>query len=231
MRHTFNSSMARLRSSTSSLHKRAARLVRFAALLVLVSVSNVGATDLVAGRQLAKQLACFECHGTDGISVDAKTPNLAGQDESYLMRQLQNFAEPEVQELQRPTDFERNHRGMEATTRNLTYRQMGDLAAYFSSLGCSLRSLSEAAPAAAKPCARCHGPFGVNIDPGIPDLSGQKAGYLRRQLQAFRASRFGADPASAGQERYQETMATHAVRLTDEEIDTIAAYFAGLACR
>jgi sulfide dehydrogenase cytochrome subunit len=41
------------------------------------------------GRDLAA--ACAICHGTDGWSAGGRLPNLAGQPEEYLVRQMRDF--------------------------------------------------------------------------------------------------------------------------------------------
>ena len=60
---------------------------------VIVSIfyffSSVWAADIEAGRQRAS--ACFSCHGPDGISLNPKYPNLAGQSAEYLIKQLNAF--------------------------------------------------------------------------------------------------------------------------------------------
>ena len=185
-----------------------------------------------AGKEFASQLGCFECHGENGIAVDTKTPHMAGQDKSYLMRQLQSFADPEFEERRDAVESARYHFGMEATTRRLNYDQRNLLATYFSSLKCIPAKTPDTAnlPDVVKSCTRCHGLSGVNIEPGVPDLSGQKVAYLKQQLRAFRASRYGADPASEEEERYHDVMEEHAVSLSDEDIDTIATYFSTFTC-
>jgi len=45
-----------------------------------------------------------------------------------------------------------------------------------------------ALPVEARPCAVCHGNNGVSSQPGIPNLAGQRADYLAKQLRAMRAS-------------------------------------------
>ncbi|MCP4333265.1 MAG: c-type cytochrome [Gammaproteobacteria bacterium] len=47
------------------------------------------AADLEAGKQRAS--ACFGCHGPEGISLNPKYPNLAGQNAEYLTIQLSAF--------------------------------------------------------------------------------------------------------------------------------------------
>ncbi|MBK4737748.1 c-type cytochrome [Noviherbaspirillum pedocola] len=39
----------------------------------------------------AKAAQCFTCHGADGIAKMPDAPNLAGQNESYLVKALEDF--------------------------------------------------------------------------------------------------------------------------------------------
>jgi cytochrome c553 len=64
-------------------------------------------------------------------------------------------------------------------------------------------------------CAVCHGPLGVAMAPETPNLAGEPAGYLSRQLKAYRS---GA--------RAHEVMAVIAKSLSDADIDNLAAWFA-----
>lgn len=69
-------------------------------------------------------------------------------------------------------------------------------------------------------CLGCHGVDGYrNAYPSyrVPKLGGQKAAYLVVALQGYRAGM-----------RAHPTMAAQAESLTDQEIDDIAAYLAGL---
>jgi cytochrome c553 len=66
-------------------------------------------------------------------------------------------------------------------------------------------------------CAVCHGPLGVAAAPETPNLAGEPAGYLTRQLQAFRS---GA--------RRHEVMAVIAKQLSDAEIADVTAWFASI---
>lgn len=206
-------------------------LLCLTAIVVPVETRAQSTQPVEAGRRLAAQLGCFECHGENGIATGAEIPNMAGQDKSYLMRQLRSFADPEFEERRDAVVSARYHFGMQANTRRLDYDQRNLLATYFSSLKCIPTKKPDTAslPDVVKNCTRCHGLSGVNIEPGIPDLSGQKVAYLKQQLRAFRASRYGADPASE-EERYHDAMEEHAVSLSDEDIDTIAEYFTRFTC-
>lgn len=47
------------------------------------------AADVAAGK--AKAAMCSACHGAEGISAVPMYPNLAGQKEMYLAKQLKDF--------------------------------------------------------------------------------------------------------------------------------------------
>lgn len=67
-------------------------------------------------------------------------------------------------------------------------------------------------------CAACHGGNGVSVAASIPNLAGQKVGYLTSQLQAFKAG-----------ERKNDLMNAIASQLDGEDIENVATYFASLA--
>jgi cytochrome c553 len=58
------------------------------AALVFVSASAL-AGDVEAGK--AKSAMCASCHGANGISMSPLWPNLAGQKEQYLIKQIKAF--------------------------------------------------------------------------------------------------------------------------------------------
>ncbi|MBN3766920.1 cytochrome c [Burkholderia sp. Ac-20365] len=47
------------------------------------------AADVAKGR--AKAIQCQACHGMDGIAKIPEAPNLAGQNEDYLVKALKDF--------------------------------------------------------------------------------------------------------------------------------------------
>lgn len=57
----------------------------------LLLSANVGAADVEAGK--AKSAVCAACHGTNGVSPSPLWPNLAGQQEAYLVKQMKDFRE------------------------------------------------------------------------------------------------------------------------------------------
>lgn len=66
-------------------------------------------------------------------------------------------------------------------------------------------------------CAACHGAEGISHSPIWPNLAGQKAAYLEKQLKDFRAD-----------VRKDPMMTMMAKPLSDEDIANLAAYFASL---
>lgn len=100
--------------------KRLMSVVIAGALLGGSSVA-LAAGDAAAGG--AKAGTCAGCHGANGISVNPLWPNLAGQKEAYIIKQLKAFragtrSDPLMSPMAKP----------------LSDADMENLAAYFSSL-------------------------------------------------------------------------------------------------
>lgn len=83
--------------------------------------SVVAAADAVAGKQ--KAATCRACHGLNGVAVAIDAPNLAGDSEIYLDRQLKAFR-----------SGERKHEQMSVIAQGLDDADIADLAAWYSSI-------------------------------------------------------------------------------------------------
>jgi cytochrome c553 len=60
------------------------------ALAIIVAMATPAiAADIDAGK--AKSMVCAACHGAAGVSAVPMYPNLAGQKEMYLAKQLKDF--------------------------------------------------------------------------------------------------------------------------------------------
>ena len=93
----------------------------FALVSILVFASAPAlAGDAVAGK--AKSALCASCHGPTGISMSPLWPNLAGQKEQYLIKQITAFR-----------DGTRQDPMMAPMVAALTDTDIENLAAYFSS--------------------------------------------------------------------------------------------------
>ena len=79
------------------------------------------AGDVAAGKIKSSQ--CAACHGVKGISPMGLYPNLAGQKEQYLVKQMNDFRSGARKD---PT--------MQAMSAALTDANVADLAAYYASI-------------------------------------------------------------------------------------------------
>ncbi|MGD8483921.1 MAG: cytochrome c [Thioalkalispiraceae bacterium] len=75
----------------------------------------------------------------------------------------------------------------------------------------------EAGKARAASCAGCHGANGMSSNPAWPNLAGQNAAYLEKQLKMFRDG-----------QRQDPLMSPMAKPLSDADIANLAAYFSSL---
>ena len=93
----------------------------FALLTALIFASTSAlAGDAAAGK--AKSALCASCHGPTGISMSPVWPNLAGQKEQYLIKQITAFR-----------DGTRQDAMMAPMVAALSDTDIENLAAYFSS--------------------------------------------------------------------------------------------------
>lgn len=201
------------------------RTALFIALAWVCSSFAVAGGDAAAGQ--AKSQTCVACHGADGHAVAANYPNLAGQNERYLLRQLKM-----IKSKVRDAPL------MAGQLDAMTETDLANLAAYFASktaqvakapdqpndlqLGEHLYrggSLTKQVSA----CTACHSPMGNgNAPAGFPLLRGQSTEYVIAQLTAYREGKRKTD------EEYGGMMRMIAGRLTDNEIRALASYVQGL---
>jgi cytochrome c553 len=203
-----------------------------AALLVFSSafLGPAHAGDAAAGK--AKAQFCIDCHGPVGVSPHGNIPNLAGQKEGYLLKQLQGFARAPVAE-QIPLMGGRKDALMSHQAEALSTADMENLAAYFASLPCGPVGAPPRQPPPEKAgrCVSCHGEDGRSPAPLIPNLAGQKEAYLERQLTLLNESRRGRRPLDAATTRVHPIMGYQAGLLDAAEIRTLARWYASLPCR
>jgi cytochrome c553 len=166
------------------------------------------------------QEVCAACHGEQGVSVLPEFPNLAGQSGTAIYKQLNDYH-----------TGSRTNQFMTDLTKALDENTIADVAAYYA--GQPMRNpnpvtLAPAPDAVVQlvelgdpnrnvpPCAACHRQgAGGPID--APVLSEQRQEYLTSQLKMF----------ASGQRRNDVygRMRAIATRLTDDEINGLAAYY------
>lgn len=188
--------------------------------------------DAERGKAIADSVGCFRCHGADGHGRGKLRPNLAGQNQPYLVKQLLAFRDG-----MRKSDDEkamgfRWHPGLSTLTAPLRNQDLADLAAHYAAQACVSGNLQrqEPPPVVAR-CKFCHGLSGRSKDPVIPNLAGQKPLYLLRQLEAFRKG--GREVTAMGDviRRSHPIMNKQIFHLSDADVVVLAAYFGSLPCK
>jgi cytochrome c553 len=195
-------------------------------LMALVLASTLGSALAEGDAERGKTLTatCVACHGDNGNSLAGSFPNIAGQSEKYLLKQLRDMKSgARAQNL------------MAGMVDGLSDQDLQDLAAYYTA--------QPAAEGAANPelalegehiyrsgiarkgiaaCTACHSPTGQgNALATFPRLAGQWAEYTEAQLKAFRVGARKNDGES-------KMMRLSAMDLSDREIAAVASYLAGL---
>ncbi len=178
--------------------------------------------EVRAGRAIAEQ-TCAQCHGLDGLSVEAGAPHLASQHADYLYAQLKAYK-----------DGARKHTRMRQSIKILNDDALRNVAAYYFSLdlphtgdpqqgtGVTAQTTSmvdvnpeEAGKAASTGCASCHGKDGNSVLPGMPSLAGQNLQYLVNAMKAYRTA-----------SRKDPMMRPAVALLDDDTIENLALYYA-----
>ncbi|TLY48398.1 MAG: cytochrome c4 [Gammaproteobacteria bacterium] len=202
------------------------RLVLLAIMVGLVGCANEPrsrdtANPNVSGETLALQV-CSNCHGATGNAKSPNFPNLAGQQEAYVVAQLSAFRS---QNRRDPAGFEY----MWGLSHKLTDKQIKELASHFANEKPERQPVEGRIEriAAGKviftggipdkgipPCASCHGSEGQG-NAAFPRIAGQHADYLVKQLAAFQ--RTNERPAAT-------VMETVAHNLTRENVRDVADF-------
>lgn len=193
-------------------------------LLLTLGITGLAqaAGDAAAGQ--GKVVMCGACHGPDGNSLAPNFPKLAGQGERYLLKQLNDIKSGNRQVVE-----------MTGLLNNLSEQDLADIAAYYASQKMSVGAadpqlvargealfrggkLEEGMPA----CTGCHSPNGAGLDAaGFPQLGGQHAGYVAKQLTDFREGNRTNDGDSM-------IMRAIAAKLSNKDIAAVSSFVQGL---
>ncbi len=169
--------------------------------------------DPARGEQIAQ--ACAACHGPNGNSSDPLYPILAGQTMRYSYLQLKDYKEGRRQDPD-----------MTPVVANMSKEDMLAVATYYAEQKpISLRFKADDARAArgkdladATLCTMCHqGHYQGQNE--VPRVAGQHFDYVKKQLMDFKTRKRTNDAA---------TMTSVAGTLSDEDVENIAQYLAGL---
>lgn len=195
-------------------------------LTVFISLGVAGLAfakgDAAAGQ--AKATTCAACHGATGISMAPIWPNLAGQGQRYLIKQITEIK-----------DGVRSVPEMMPFVSGLTPQDIEDLAAFYASQNAPQGSTEEKYIAVGEAlyrggdakkgipaCSGCHSPTGKgNYLAGFPLLAGQNADYLAKQLRDLREG----VRANDGEGKIMRSIAE---KMSNKEIDAVSHYISGL---
>src|SRR5690606_1853965 len=184
---------------------------------------------------------CAACHGLDGkATIGEIYPNIGGQSERYMARQLALFK-----------SGERTSAIMQPFASMLSAQDMRDVGAHYASQGSSAGIADDTVvtegpyegmkfyevgqqlfrrgdfergiPA----CRACRGPSGAgNPGPAYPHVGGQQSWYPARRLEEYRAG-----TTNERDTGMFDIMASIAAELSDEEISALSSYMQGLHTR
>jgi cytochrome c553 len=146
---------------------------------------------------------CGGCHGSDGVSRDASTPSLAGQDPQYLVKAIKAY---------RTT---RQHGGVHRYVAGLSNQDIVDIAAFYAiQKPLAADNVPSSTPELAQKCNRCHDADNATVT--APKMRGQDKDYLVMALRAYRDGK-----------RESSTMHNMSSIYRNALIDTIATWYAG----
>lgn len=91
--------------------------------LFIISLNGLSAGDIAKGKITAA--TCIACHGSKGMAANRLWPNLFGQNQPYLIKQLNDFKSGKRIDPQ-----------MSLMAKNLSDEEIQNVSAYFSSLLC-----------------------------------------------------------------------------------------------
>jgi len=186
--------------------------------------------------------ACAGCHAEDGLGMeDMGTPRLAYQVDSYILKQLTDFATDKRQDN---TAY-----AMNDIAKTLSKPDRRDVAAYVHTLktpflGSDLETLRADGVDVGKPhlgkmlaeygapdhgvpaCQSCHDFHGRSAGRMYPAIGGQRYTYLKHELEAFRlgATTPSSQDPMARDNDYHGQMRSVATRLSDDDIANVAAF-------
>lgn len=146
---------------------------------------------------------CGGCHGARGVSADAATPSLAGQDFNYLVKAIKSYKTT------------RKNWGMQRYVGGLGDRDIDNIAAYYAT---QAPKAAEQVPTSiqklAEQCNRCHDQTD-SAAVVAPKMRGQDKDYLVMALRAYRDGK-----------RESTTMHSMSFPYSNAIIESLASWYA-----
>jgi len=195
--------------------------------LATISAPALAEGNIEAGK--TKAIVCSACHGVDGNSMIDMYPKLAGQQASYLEKQLHDFRSAALSGGKEG----RADPVMGGMAMMLNDEDITNVAAFYASqakqvievkdipaLGEQLYKAGDAARGITA-CIACHGPDGKGSEAaGFPDIGGQHANYIKIQLNKFNDTSRNND--------LNGMMQDIAKKLNADDMDALSKYISSL---
>lgn len=157
--------------------------------------------DIAAGEPLSAM--CGGCHGARGVSIDAMTPSLAGQDMQYLTKAIKSY---------RTT---RKNWGMQRYVAGLSDKDIDNIVAFYASQQPkAVDEIPSSIQELAAKCNRCHD-YEDGSSVAAPKLRGQDKDYLVMALRSYRDGK-----------RESSAMHTMSFPYSNAIIDSLASWYA-----
>lgn len=187
--------------------------------------------DAERGRVVNQQMFCASCHGETGVAPTQNWPHLAGQKAAYTAKLLMDYRDRRHV----------NNKGAELMhdiAVMMTPQQIADVSAYYATQKApqedgTPRPVAQLNPEQLvrkgdpsrliTPCASCHGTRGQGGKLEAPALAGQNPLYFVRTMLDYQSGHRTNDAAQG--------MRTFAKRLSREEIEALATYYANLPAK
>jgi cytochrome c553 len=209
-----------LRLNNDRLMRRRPR--RMAVVLALVAMAGAPLAAIAQDARTIAATVCTACHGEDGNSVIPMFPKIAGLQPTYLVKQLRDF-----QAGRRKSDV------MAPVVAALKPEDIAPLATHFAGLKLKPGEVVDKKTAGigkllyfdgneetgVPACVGCHQPGGAG-HLIYPRIGGQHAMYLKQQLKNFASGERSNDA-----NRFMRSIAK---RMSEEEMDAVSTYLAGL---
>ena len=159
---------------------------------------------------------CTVCHGDAGISADPSWPHIAGQKRGYLIARMRDFRDRPAQ----------GDPAMAAAMQDVSDERIAELATHYAALApagapaSEARAVNRAGQNVRAYCISCHGVQGRTVNQEWPNLAGQHADYLYRQLLAYRDGK-----------RMSPLMNVIAREFSERQLRDVAEYYSQLVAQ
>ena len=176
-------------------------------------LSSPEATQAAIAAGDKRALICKFCHGPDGNSKKSSIPNLAAQNPTYVIRQLELFS-----------SGARQNKTMNEIVKVLSIKDMVDIALFYSSLSVNAQTsyntdlVDDGRKLFEAKCFFCHGKDAHGKEE-LPRIASQPEDYVIKTLSSY---------TSTLNKRAETEMSKIARTLKENEILALAAYLASL---